>query len=344
MKKRVCRVLAVTAILLVTVLLIGFAGALLTPKYQSSSKEGSLIAEYYREDAPHEVLFLGDCEVYECFIPPTLWEDYGITSYIRGSGQQLVWQSYYLLCEMLRHETPDAVVFNVYALRYGEPQNEAFNRMTLDGMKWSRDKISAIRASMTDGESFLSYFVPLLRFHSRWDELTGEDFRCLFRKDPVSHNGYLMQTGVMPAGDPVEPTPLADPDLPESSMQYLDRMRELCEKKGVTLILIKAPVNNWRYYWYDEWEAQVADYARENGLDYYNLIPLAEEIGLDFSTDTYDGGAHLNVSGAEKLTAYFGKILSERYGIRDLRTDAETAAVWKEKTDAYYKEKEDLTK
>ena len=78
---------------------LGFLQALTMPKYMTTSREGALVGEYYREDGEHDVVFIGDCEVYESFTPPTLWEEYGITSYIRGSAQQLAWQSYYLLEE-----------------------------------------------------------------------------------------------------------------------------------------------------------------------------------------------------------------------------------------------------
>ncbi|MBQ8417012.1 MAG: SGNH/GDSL hydrolase family protein, partial [Clostridia bacterium] len=170
MKKRI---ILCICILLLTSAVLSFAQALLVPKYMTDSRDGALIAEYYRETPDHDVVFIGDCEVYECFTPPTLWEEYGITSYIRGSAQQLIWQSYYLLEETLTYETPDAVVFNVLSMKYGEPQNEAYNRMTLDGMRWSSSKTGAIRASMTEGESFLSYLFPLLRYHSSWNQIKG---------------------------------------------------------------------------------------------------------------------------------------------------------------------------
>ena len=116
-------------------------------------------------------------------------------------------------------------------------------------------------------------------------------------------------------------------------------MRLLCEEKGVEFILIKAPTNNWKYYWYDEWEAQIVAWANEKGVDYYNFIPLDEEIGIDWSTDTYDGGVHLNVYGAEKLTSYFGNILVEKYGFSDRHGTAELDAVWAEKLAIYQKER-----
>ena len=336
MKKKI---LCCAALLLATVLLLGFLQLLLMPKYMADKQEGALVGEYYRETTAHDLLFIGDCEVYECFTPPTLWEEYGVTSYIRGSAQQLPWQSYYLLEEMLKRETPKAVVFNVYALKYGTPQNEAYNRMTLDGMRLSREKLSAIRASMTEGESLLSYLLPLLRFHSRWKELSCEDFTYLFSRDKLSHNGYLMQTRVKGGRSDIDPSPLADYTLPDTSMAYLDKMRALCEEKGATLILIKAPTNDWKYHWYDEWDEQIKAYAAENGVDYYNFIPLDDQIGIDWQTDTYDGGVHLNVYGAEKLTAYFGAILRDTYGLEDRSGDAELNALWQEKLDDYYAER-----
>ena len=326
-------------ILLATVLLLGFVQMLVTPKYMTTSRDGALIAEYYDETTDHDVVFIGDCEVYECFTPPTLWQEYGITSYVRGSAQQLIWQSYYLLEETLKRETPKAVVFNVLSIKYGEPQSEAYNRMTLDGMQWSTSKIGAIRASMTEGESLITYAFPLLRFHSRWSTLEAEDWQYLFHRDTVSHNGYLMQTGIKPQTSALAGRPLADYTLPEIGFEYLEKMRALCEEKGVEFILIKAPTNNWKYYWYDEWEEQIVAWANEKGVDYYNFIPLDEEIGLDWSTDTYDGGVHLNVYGAEKLTSYFGKILTERYGLSDRRGDTALDTVWAEKLAVYQKER-----
>ena len=328
-----------TCILLATVLCLGFLQMLVMPKYMTTSRDGALIAEYYREEPDHDVVFIGDCEVYECFTPPTLWQEYGITSYVRGSAQQLIWQSYYLLEETLKYETPKAVVFNVLSIKYGKPQNEAYNRITLDGMKWSSSKVDAIYASMTEDETFLSYVFPLLRYHSRWSEIGREDWQYLFHRDTVSHNGYLMQTAIKPKTNSIAGRPLVDYTLPEIGFEYLEKMRVLCEEKGVAFILIKAPTNDWKYYWYDEWDAQIVDWAEKKGVDYYNFIPLDEEIGLDWNTDTYDGGVHLNVYGAEKLTSFFGNILVEKYNLSDRRGDAELDAVWAEKLAIYQKER-----
>ncbi len=340
MTKKIIISLSISLVLVIA--LLYFANLLLMPKYMSVSREGALISEYYGETdkgREHQVLFVGDCEVYESFTPPTLWKEYGITSYIRGSSQQLIWHSYYLLEETFKYEKPKVVVFNVLAMKYGEPQNEAYNRMTLDGMRWSKTKSDAINASMTDEETYISYLFPLLRFHSRWSEIGKEDFKYMFSRDKVSHNGYLMQTGVKPMDSDRVGEELSDYTLPAISFEYLDKMKSLCEKNGAELVLIKSPTNTWKYWWYDEWDKQICDYADKNGLDYYNFINN-EEIGIDWSYDTYDGGYHLNVTGAEKFTSYFGKILSEKYALDDQRGDKNISDVWDEKYNDYLNERD----
>ena len=343
MRKGLKITISLIASILALAILLTLATLILTPKNNSPVERG-LIGEYYDEvDAgnTHQVLFVGDCEVYESFVPPVLYEEYGITSYIRGSAQQLIWQSYYLLEEVFEYESPDVVVFNVLSMKYGEPQREEYNRMTLDSMRNSIIKHNAIKASMTDEENILSYYFPLLRYHQRWKELTGDDFKYMFGTDNVSHNGYLMQTAVKPKTDSLEGKPLKDYTLPEISFEYLNKMKELCEKNGAELILIKAPTNVRNYWWYDEWDEQIVNFARENNLSYYNFIGN-EEIGIDWSQDTYDQGMHLNVFGAEKMTHYFGKILAEKHNIASQKGNDIVSRIWNEKYNNYIAQKNQL--
>ena len=292
-----------------------------------------MVAEYYKSERNHELIIIGDCEVYENISPITLWEDYGITSYIRGSPQQLIWQSYYLLADTFRHEKPKAVIYSVLAMKYGSPQSEAYNRLTLDGMRLSASKIAAVNASMTEGESLISYLFPLFRYHDRWKELSADDLRYMFKKRGVSYNGFLMRCDVQPMRTLPTPPKLGNYALSESCWKYLDKMTELCKENGVELILLKAPV--LYPHWYPEWDAQVVDYADAHDLLYINALDELEAIGIDFAADTYDGGLHLNLAGAEKLSAYLGNILSGR-GLSDLRSCAEISMVWEDKVREYY--------
>ena len=271
-------------------------GRITEPKYMSGVLEGAMTQEYYNEENSHDVIFVGDCEVYENFSPVTMWEEHGITSYIRGSAQQLIWQSYYLLEEVFERESPKVVVYNVQSMKYDAPQSEAYNRMTLDGMPLSKHKLDAIKASMTENEDMISYLIPFLRYHSRWSELTDEDFEYAFRRDPVTIAGYLMRADVEPMTKlPTAPV-LDDYTIGDTCWEYLD----------------------------------------EHGLDYINLLDVSDDIGIDMQTDTYDAGLHLNIYGAEKLSRYFADILAGRYGVPDRSEDETIAADWENKCNTYY--------
>lgn len=205
--------------------------------------------------------------------------------------------------------------------------------MSLEGMEWSPAKVKAILASMTEEEHFLDYVFPILRYHSRWSQLTPADVEYLFTTKTVSHNGYYMRVDVRPAENVPGGRVLADYRFGDNAWKYLEMMADLCEREGIQLLLIKAP--SLYPYWYDEWEAQVEDFARERGLPYLNFLELAEEIGIDYQTDTYDAGLHMNLSGAEKLSRWLGNYLTEELGLTDRRDDPELQAIWAEKIAAY---------
>lgn len=378
--------IAVVSVLIVVVLFVGLQ-RLVEPKYDGTDDmplEGNFTAEYYQETTDHDVIMVGDCEVYENIDTMYLWENYGITSYIRGNAQQLTWQSYYMLEDTLRQEKPKVVIYNVQALEHAEPQRETYNRMTLDGLKWSKTKWDAINASMCEGESMVDYILPILRYHSRITSLSKNDLKYYWQPKKVAHNGYYMRIDVLPASESdvadtawllgdseseeeeetsddaeedlwammeeEEASMEEDPDTDETEetgetaedkgvafgkapMQYLDKMRKLCEDHDIQLILMKAP--SLSPVWYDSENKQVLEYAEKYDLPYINFYDLLEETGIDYETDTYDGGLHLNRSGADKLSEYLGKVLTEQYGVQDHRKDTGIAKVYEEKYQFY---------
>ncbi len=325
----------VTVIFLIFIVILHFTTKLLSPKYMTDLVEGSFTREYYEEEKNHEVIFIGDCEVYANFSPMILYEEEGITSYVRGNSQQLIWQSYGLLKETLKYETPKIVVFNVNAMRYDKPVSEAYNRLMLDQMKWSKEKIEIIKASMLEEEDFLSYLFPILRYHSRFSTLTEEDFKYLFKKKKITHNGFLINKNVKPVKNLPTKKRLPNYEFKENTYEYLDKIVDLCKENNIKLILIKAP--SLYPYWYEEYDKQIEEYAEKHNLDYYNFTSQIDQIGLDFQKDTYDGGLHLNLSGATKLSKYFSKILKENYSLTDYRENKEISQIYNQKLKEYYK-------
>ncbi|MCL2079003.1 MAG: SGNH/GDSL hydrolase family protein [Oscillospiraceae bacterium] len=309
---------------------------LVTPKYASYAIEGGLLREYYDSSMDHDVIFLGDCEVYANFSTVALWEEYGINSYIRGSPQQLIWHSYYLLEDTLRHAKtpPKVVVLSVMAMQYSEPQHEPYNRLALDGMALSKTKIDAIRSSRMPDEDILSYVFPLLRYKDNWRDIGLEDFQYFFKDPRVSINGFMVRSDTMPAGFIPAPLPRASYDFGEKPLEYLEKITNLCAENDIELVLIKAPV--LYPHWFLQWDEQILGFAEENNLIYINFLGYTDVIGLDYSKHTFNAGNHLNIFGAEVLSRYFGKILTDELGLPDHRQNPVLVSIWNDLAREYY--------
>ena len=308
------------------------------PKYTGSVIEGCFTEEYYREEYPHELLIIGNCESYENISTMKLWEEYGITSYIRGNSNQLIPQSYYLLRDALDYETPKVVLLNVQAMTIGEQDTESYNRMVFDGMRWSENKLRAILETRMEDEHLTEYIFPSLRYHDRWKELSADDFCYAFKKTPSrSYNGYYLRADIRPYTPFPAERRKPDYTFPEKNYEYLDRIVKLCEERGIELVLMKAP--SLYPEWPEPYEEQIESYAREHGLLYLNTLEETEAIGLDFSKDTYDEGLHLNVYGAEKVSVWLGNILKNEFELSDMRGDTPLAESYNERLSQYEAEK-----
>lgn len=315
------------------------AQRVLEPKYMGAVVEGNFTEEYYRDPAGHELLIIGNCESYENISPMKLWEEYGITSYIRGNANQLIPQSYYLLKEALKYEKPKVVLLNIQAMTVAEQSSEEYNRMVFDGMKWSKDKLDGILSSRTEEESLTEYIFPVLRYHSRWQELEPEDFLYAFGEKPLkSYNGYYLRADIRPYTEFPGQRRQSDYSFSRKNVEYLERIVALCRESGTELVLMKAP--SMYPEWPEPYEEQIREFADRQGLFYVNTLLYMDEIGLDMSVDTYDEGLHLNVYGAEKMSVWLGRELKKRYDLGDFRSQKDLAEVYDKRLLEYQQEKE----
>ena len=99
--------------------------------------------------------------------------------------------------------------------------------------------------------------------------------------------------------------------------KYLDGIVKLCKDNNVELIFTELPsATSWNL----SKSEVISKYAKENNIKFIDLNK--EEIeGFDWKTDTCDGGDHLNVFGAEKVTRYLGKYLTSNYQFINHKSD-----------------------
>ena len=278
-----------------------------------------------------DVMFFGSSLCFFAVSPMKMWQDYGFTGYVRGSATQSILLTYYTLKESLKYQSPSVVVVEVgqAPFEYTPVQDEWIYRRGLDYLRMSDVKVEAILdLDLSDSQqSYMDYFFPLLRYHSRWKELGFYDFDY-YNWDP--HNEFKGQyTGVsiFPVQRPEDymaPTDEID-DLPESNAIYLEKIAVLCSEENIDLVLIKTPSDDWVYSNYN----RIQQFAQEHNIPFidYNLPENIDAIKLNHAADFHYNENHLRVTGADKLSVHLGQYLKDNYELPDHRSDPEYA-IW----------------
>lgn len=278
-----------------------------------------------------DVMFFGSSYCFFAISPLKMWQDYGFTSYVRGSANQSMFLTYYTLKESLDFQSPQVVVVEIGQVvnEFDPIKDEWIARRGLDYLRMSSVKAEAIMDLELDGsqQSYMSYFFPLLRYHSRWKELAHSDFDY-YNWDP--HNAYKGQYTGVSIYEYQWPEDFMSPtdevfDLPETSTVYLAKIAALCEEKDINLIFIKSPMDGWNCAKHNS----IQQIAQEYGVPFidYNLPENINAIKLNPASDFHYNQWHLRVTGADKLSVHLGNYLIENYDLPDHRSDPDYA-IW----------------
>ena len=240
-----------------------------------------------------DIIFVGDSECYSNFSPMNIWKEYGITSYTCGTSAQKLCDTYAILSHMFKTQQPKAIVLEANCMyRKAKP------------------------VVPSDGDvvmGFLTNNVDAFKYHSQWKAITNNVFNV---KELGQKNvkGFIVRKTTLPYKGDEYMIPSEEAEtIPEDTLLYLDKILDLCKENDSELIVVSAPsARNWTYAKHNGINA----WTSEKNLTYLdlNLIP---EVEIDWSTDTKDGGDHVNLKGAKKVSLYLGKYLTDRFNIED---------------------------
>lgn len=247
-----------------------------------------------------DVIFLGDSESYSAFIPLSIWNESGVSSYVCGSTLQKLCYSYKLLSTTFKHQSPKIVVLETDTL---------FSRFSGANVITSKAQ-----------DAFC-----IFKYHDRWKSLLPKGWQSSDIKERDERaRGYLYSTAQSPASTDgyMAPSDKAQ-TVPKECLKYIEKIKALCEKNGAQLLLVSVPsTKNWSM----EKHNGVDALARRLGLRFIDMNLLQNEIPIDWATDTRDKGDHLNYYGAAKVSAYMGRFLAEQGVFSDKRGDPEYGA------------------
>lgn len=289
---------------------------------------------FFAENTDVDVLFLGTSHVINGIFPMQLWKDFGITSYNLGGHGITIATSYWILRNAAEYHKPKVAVLDV---------SLAESEYLAPSAEWAHDSFDAFPLTKTkalavqdlypdDGETQQELLYPFVLYHNRWSELSGKSIKEAFTGiEMTTEKGAESRIAVSAPGEG------RDTLIPESEvrevntpgMEYIRKFVSYCRENDIEPVLINVPYPATA----DEQEAAnaITALAEELSVPYLNLQYASL---VDFDTDLYDADAHLNPSGARKVTDYLGRWLSENTDLTDHRDDAAYAS-WDADYEAY---------
>lgn len=287
-------------------------------------KESTGIMRFYQYDKNSiDVAFYGSSRCFCTVNTAWLWDKYGMAAYNMGESGQNIGTTYYYMKETLKTQKPKVMAVEARFLTHTDKGfgNGNLYRNTLN-MKWSQNSVDNIHytVDLAEQSDEIKQFVFLKFpvFHSRYNEITEEDFQPVAVDESRYNGAWTCESYETPAACGVKDRK----ELTEDQIGWMDKMIALAKENEIDLIFWIAP-----YILQEENMMEfnaMKDYANEKGIPFLNFNEIYQEAGIDYGTDMRKengAGSHLNNFGAKKVTEYLGEYIWKNYQLEDHRTD-----------------------
>ena len=328
------------AFCLIFALVFGVTGKYL--KYHWHEDTRARYEDLAEEDADSiDVLTFGTSEMYHAYLPVAGYYAAGITGYNLAIQNRSAMTTYYQLKYALKHVKPKVVVCDFVCLFDDmlPSESESVYRRTVDNMpdfSIKRELISEI-CRVDESQNALDWYLPMLRYHTMWNELTDTDFvdeKDEFAGYPDYYKGACMNYAISEQAYDIVPelweTDSEPSELADFSMGYYDKLIDLCRENDIQVVCVLTPKISDAAVYKANWPAMV-EYLESRGVICLNYCEYdtVKEMGLNMYTD-YADPAHLNVMGALKFSTVMAMDIKKLCGLEDRRidTESETTQEW----------------
>ena len=311
--KKLIIALVFTIVFIGSLLLMSFVFAPTNNYPDSGMIDWEAQAVYAESDNTLDALFLGNSEAAYAFTPMKIWEEKGFATYnCGGKGHPLNYSEDYLH-GVFEKQSPKVVFLETDSI-----------------FKKSLFIWRIVASKMVSTFNVLTY-------HNRWKDMDASE---VGKEQQYTFTSYLKGYEFTSLISPADTSSYMLPASKSRSIFYRNRscvkkMKEFCEAHGAKLVLVSVPsTKNWNM----ENHNGIADFAESIGVEYIDMNLIVDEISIDWDLDTRDGGDHMNITGAEKVSSYIGNYLANTGLFVDHRSD-EAYAQWNESLQQYNEKK-----
>lgn len=289
--------------------------------------------EFYRFSAknPVDVLIVGNshsqCDINTLMLSKRL----DASVYTLAGPAQTLGLTRYALEDALRFSKPRLVLIDAFFIGQPDilPGREQFAYEQINAMQSLDVRAACVHDLLPEVQYFEAVF-PVIGNHNNWKNKDTVHRNQLYRYGAATLDKNRYYNGFTPQSSAMEPgtyeklqalKPLKLPPVPERSWEYVRDIIALCRASGAEPVFIQLPLLDAynRSTGYDQWADELAE--KMDALDVsfldFNRTDARAELGLlpqDFMNELTDiGNNHLNISGANKLTAVLAKALDIRF-------------------------------
>ncbi len=240
-----------------------------------------------------DVLAIGDSDVYSSISPLEWWKNYGFTGYSWGEPSQRISESYEYIKKIYKYQKPKIVLI--------EGNNLFKEKTDVAGLE------SIVHAK-------ISNIFPVFTFHR---DISHKRLQALQYDNKSPFKGYYMRRNTVKLKGKkrsIKPVKATQP-IHFMSKKLFMKCVDYCRSQGSEVILVSVPCQaSWNYRKHNG----LAQLAKEAKVDYWDYN-VENPKTINWKKDSVDGGDHLNLSGAEKVSNMLGKRLADNYHLKDRR-------------------------
>lgn len=243
MKKETKKNLIIIMVLITSIITFNRLSILLVRK---GNGYGTDVLNFYKQPKNSiDLIVLGSSHAYTSLNPYLIESETGLKAYDFCTQQQPLWITYYYLKEALKYQHPKYIVLESHMAVVGnyDYAEEQVNRDAIDKMKFSINKINTIKNSVKDKNDRESYYLNIIKYHSRYKELNSVDIKTAFLGYTVDNKGYiaLEENGYIFNNDSKFTD--NDSELYKKNREYLYKIINLTKKENINLIIVKTPTS-----------------------------------------------------------------------------------------------------
>lgn len=293
---------------------------------------------YYNEEENDSLnlLFFGNSRCNRAIDPVLIDEKVGSYSYNMGIQGLRANHVYYRIADALKTQSPDvvAVEISICVPASNDTIEESYMHRALGSLPTSFFKLNAAMELGNDKDQKVELFLPLLRFHARYEELDVEDFAYSMTPNSDFENGEAKNDKWISSHRGYTPYPVQkdlEPKkknyfkqdysgitdiavLDETSAEYIPRIVEAVKAKGCKLLFFSIPATS------DGKNGKTtipvmnylrATYGDDEDIAFLDLHDHLEEVGLDYQF--YQNTEHTNAKGAKLVSTFMADYISANY-------------------------------